>query len=748
LLRWGGSRKSNEKEKEKKNIGGRFLFPFRSPRPRPLQKKNSKPQNSEASDLSEGAVRLALLERGEPPTGSNKPAEGDCVVFHLEVRAAPKEGHGGGAGDGPPLFSTRGGGGGGEAERGAPFVALLGPRGAPHRLPRAWELALGDSTPGTRLAVRCDGALYGWGGETCGVAPPASLSSSAAGPSLGPGGDYLYDLQLLRFYPSDAVVGVPLRLPPSEAPPSALDDDGDEGGAAAKARRAAAAASLADTSGNPAALKLSLEPGTTWESPRPPFEVSFALSAAAPAADGRLGKGEVFWQQGGIGGDGRGKAPACSSPSPSSSGEDGLITATMGDGSLPEALEAALSCVCQGETAVVSLPLAALQTSAAQRREDKRPLAFSLPYPLPRAVAASRRVELTLRLAGMVQVRDLVGPAERGNEKRGRVTKKRVKEGRGEFPADCPLGDCAVKVHVRAVALVGGEEAEGEVLWDTRTRQQEEDAGASGASCSAAAADDDGGSSSPPPPPFEFVIGTGAAPDAVDLAVCLMTPGEVSVVESDWAHARFGRKESAGATTPAGLLDVGGGESGEGGDRERARRVRFELELVEFEAPDRDPPPAARLLRSDELRAQGNAVLSSGVPRALELATGKYRRAAHLLQSALDFDTEEQHEAASRGRAAAHANLAAVALRQGRWGEALAASQRALDDEPRHAKALFRRAAALASLGRFPEADEAFGLAEEADPAAAEDVARERARVAARRKRAGEKQRREMSGFL
>ena len=38
----GGSRKSNEKEKEKKNIGGRFLFPFRSPRPRPLQKKKLK----------------------------------------------------------------------------------------------------------------------------------------------------------------------------------------------------------------------------------------------------------------------------------------------------------------------------------------------------------------------------------------------------------------------------------------------------------------------------------------------------------------------------------------------------------------------------------------------------------------------------------------------------------------------------------------------------------------------------------
>lgn len=625
----------------------------------------------------------------------------------------------------------------------------MGPRDAPYRLPRAWELALGDSTPGTRLAVRCNGALYGWAGETCGVALPSSLSSVA----LDPKGDYLYDLQLLRFYPSDAVVGVPLRSPSEESPSSSSlpGEDDDESSAAAKGRRSAAAASLADASGNPAALKLTLEPGTTWESPRPPFEVSFSLAAAAPSSDGRLGRGEVFWTEGrqGSGGDSRGGEAPASSPPPGA-----LITATMGDGSLPAALEDALSCVCQGETAVVSLPLAAFATTTtSERKREKKPLLFSLPSSLPPSVASSRRVELTLRVAGMVQVRDLVG-AE-GGSGIGRVTKKRVKEGRGEFPADCPLGDCAVKVHVRAVELVrrgeggeGEEEVEGEVLWDTRRKEQDD-----------AAADTDDASASKAsslPAPFEFVIGTGAAPDAVDLAVCLMTPGEISVVDSDWAHAKFGRR--AGEATPEGLLDRsdGGNENADGVLNERSKKedddddkkVRFEVELVDFDAPDRDPPPQARLLRSEELRAQGNSVLASGVPRALELAAGKYRRATHLLQSALDFDTEEQHAAASKGRAAAHANLAVVALKQSKWGEALEACGKALDDEPRHAKALFRRATALASLGRFSEADEAFTLAEEADPGAKADVARERARVAARRRRAGEKQRKEMSGFL
>lgn len=31
----------------------------------------------------------------------------------------------------------------------------------------------------------------------------------------------------------------------------------------------------------------------------------------------------------------------------------------------------------------------------------------------------------------------------------GEVTKRRVREGRGEFPVDCPLEDCAVRVHFR-----------------------------------------------------------------------------------------------------------------------------------------------------------------------------------------------------------------------------------------------------------------------------------------------------------
>ncbi len=47
-----------------------------------------------------------------------------------------------------------------------------------------------------------------------------------------------------------------------------------------------------------------------------------------------------------------------------------------------------------------------------------------------------------VRSVQCVQVRDLTGTGE--------ITKRRIKEGVGEFPIDCPLEDCAVRVHYTA----------------------------------------------------------------------------------------------------------------------------------------------------------------------------------------------------------------------------------------------------------------------------------------------------------
>ena len=440
-------------------------------------------------------------------------------------------------------------------------------------------------------------------------------------------------------------------------------------------------------------IRVTLKEGDTWETPRPPFEVRALVTARVPSSSGALGSGPSFW----------------------STPPGAPLVATMGSGAMPPGLEDALACVTKGETAVVSVP-------AARCGGGK----LNLPPPPPGAA----RVEWEVFLEGMVQVRDLVGD--------GSVTKRRVLDGTGEFPADCPLDDNAVRVHVRAVALRDGEEASQEgaaACWDTR------DAGAAAASSSSS------------PPPLEFVIGTGAVPDAVDLAVRLMTPGEKAVVLSDPGHAWGGGRTDRPPSCPP------------------TARVEFTVDLVDFDrtpaggGPDSDP--VALLARAGELRAQGNALFaqatragasagggdgSAALPAdlALRRAVEKWRRSAHMLGNALDFveADEATAAAAAAGRAAAHANLALASLRAGKAGEAIAWADKALTDDPDHAKALLRKGTALAALGRWAEADGAFDAAAEADPAAAGDAAREKARTAARRVAEEARQQREMSNFF
>ncbi len=104
----------------------------------------------------------------------------------------------------------------------------------------------------------------------------------------------------------------------------------------------------------------------------------------------------------------------------------------------------------------------------------------------------------------VMQVRDLTGTGE--------VTKRRVKDGRGEFPMDCPLEDNRVCIHYTACMV-----STGQIVVDTRQ--------------------------TPPGQPLEFDTGMGAACEALDMAVRLMTPGEVSVVRAAGRYAYDGRPE-------------------------------------------------------------------------------------------------------------------------------------------------------------------------------------------------------------
>jgi len=567
------------------------------------------------------------------------------------------------------------------------------------RLPRGWELTLAGLTPGGRALVRCGGG-YGFVDAEAATAAARSAGDPDAppvqawGPPPGcePGADYESDLTLLAVHRA-ADVGV----------------------------------------GGPAGdvIRRTLMEGDTWETPRPPFEVGVALAARVPGQDGPASHG----------GGGGGAKPYWQTPD----GE--LLVATMGDGSLPPGLEDAIATVARGETAIVSVPAARCVQPLAGRRGGGHPATFTIPPPPPGA----GRVEWEIRLDRMIQVRDLVGD--------GSVTKRRVVDGRGEFPADCPLDDNAVRVHVRAVALPdeggGAGAGEGVLVWDTRA-----DAAARASS------------SASEPAPFGFIIGTGAVPDAVDLGVRLMTPGETAVVVSDDGHAWGGGRSDRPAGCPPGA------------------RVEFTIDLVDYDrtpaSGGADSDPAALLARAAELRAQGNALFAqatraaaaaeagdggapppppppsssssstatatTGAPADVTLrrAMEKWRRAAHMLGNALDFvgADEELGAAAAASRAAAHANLALACLRSGRCGEAIAWADKALGDDPAHAKALLRKGAALAALGRYGDADAAFAAAGVADPAAAGDAAKEKARIAAKRVAEEARQKQEMRAFF
>jgi tetratricopeptide (TPR) repeat protein len=69
-------------------------------------------------------------------------------------------------------------------------------------------------------------------------------------------------------------------------------------------------------------------------------------------------------------------------------------------------------------------------------------------------------------------------------------------------------------------------------------------------------------------------------------------------------------------------------------------------------------------------------------------------------------------------------------------------------EDPDHAKAYFRRAVSRHWLGRYDEAMEDFSTAKRLDPAAADDIDKELARLSARVKAAAQKQRNEMRNFF
>lgn len=389
-----------------------------------------------------------------------------------------------------------------------------------------------------------------------------------------------------------------------------------------------------------------------WENPREPYEVDVLVTMRVASSSGASGEGKVVYSTG-----------------------DTPLHFAIGDGSVPKGVEECVCSMYRAERSVFWVPGSAACGGS------------SLPDP----PAGVRWLEYEIQLQRIVQVRDLTG--------RGELMKRRLRDGVGQFPMDCPLEDSHVRLHFKVRAA--GDAA---VLHDTR--------GPDG--CAA---------------PLEFDSGMGVVPDAVDVCSRLMLPGEVALVRSNWEHAYMSRDDC-----PAGL--------------QAGQDAEFEVELVGF---DKNPAwvemsVAQKLVQALQLKEQGNQLFKQGQYTRCEQ---KYMKSLRVLNSATpEAGSQEEAEALSRHKTGVMVNMAMVSFRQQDYGETITWCNKAIREDPEYPKAYFRRAAAHGMLGRLQEAADDLAVVAALDPGLQADVDRELARMQ-QRVRAGEaKQRREMGSFL
>ncbi|KXZ48761.1 hypothetical protein GPECTOR_25g345 [Gonium pectorale] len=306
------------------------------------------------------------------------------------------------------------------------------------------------------------------------------------------------------------------------------------------------------------------------------------------------------------------------------------------------------------------------------------------------------------------KVRDMTGTGE--------VTKKRLREGTGEFPMDCPLHDTTVLLHykVRPHGLqlstdtrTASTTVEGGWLYDSRAAQEE---------------------------PLTVDTGCGELPDGLEMALKLMVPGEVAAVVAAPRYAYAGRDD---APPGCGLL----------AERRDELTVEWEVELVDFEREGhwQNLSFEERYAVAERLKAKGNDLYRR---QQYKFARARYDRLIRLLESTRDFETDEQVARIDGYKTAALGNLALACIGMGEHAAAVAACNKALESEPENAKLLFRKGRALSLKGDYEEAAEELRLALEYDPGSEKDINAELAANAERHKAALRKQRRDFGNFL
>ena len=362
-----------------------------------------------------------------------------------------------------------------------------------------------------------------------------------------------------------------------------------------------------ETLGEGDIIRLVLQEGEGWESPREPFDVTIDVIAKSMHPEGDINKGEVLFKKENL---------SCS----------------IGDHFLPPGLEAAVCEMKRGEKSVIWCPahLASINVDDAGNKET-----LSLPNNnwgkpcdnFPRL----KYVEYTVCLRDFTQVRDLMGD--------GKVMKHILRKGKGDFPYDCPLEDTQVSAKIKCRAMKQSKQGEFQPLFSFP--------GAGTVSIS----DDERKQNSIL---TRFETGMGSVPPPVDAAIRVMLPGEIAQVTSDWNHA-FGKIDWSIEDLD---LDIAHGTD-----------IEFEIELVDFiHRPAMLETPAEKVERSLLWREQGNTLFKA---KRYILAKMKYMKGLRCVEKVFDAQTTEEAIAVENAKIACMSNLAACAQKLDEWGEAI-----------------------------------------------------------------------------
>lgn len=413
-----------------------------------------------------------------------------------------------------------------------------------------------------------------------------------------------------------------------------------------------------DAGGRARCTKKTTTTGSGWETPRPPFEVAIEVSAMLIRSGER--EEEEFV-------------------------EKKTVSYVVGDGKVPLALDTAVRTMRLYEEALVWTNYGGFGKNAkfsAMSRANR--LVPALPRDeseLPDGVAYK------VKLVSMRQVRDVFND--------GTTKKTRTRDGRGIFPSDCPMNDCMVRVHfVLSTATSTGTHSTLAKRYDTRS-----DAALQGK-------------------PFEFRLGCGALPEALETSIRLMIPKEESRVVLDQSLGQLARERGYGAENcrpDAPGSDVGSSPS--------VAIVQWDVVLESFDAAVNWYKADVNDMLEEALiiKEEANALFKTGT---FELARAKYEKTLHKLESLRGLD-DKDFERVETMKITLALNLVASLQKLHQHVEALRRVNKLLEANPENAKALFRRSVSHLALHEFIAARDDLFACLDANPTLQSTVAKQ-----------------------